>query len=119
FNHLNDWGFPDFDLLWANGVTAPIRVINVTQGQDSPTGNTYYQPDDLNPVVDLPGYGAQFAIWSGDGDYFANLTLSGYLTGTDVAVGGAVSLWTTTGAVAFNITSENDSFGIWAAQSPG
>jgi len=119
FNHLNDWGFPDFDLLWANGVTAPIRVINVTQGQDSPTGNTYYQPDDLNPVVDLPGYGAQFAIWSGDGDYFANLTLSGYLTGTDVAVGGAVSLWNTTGAVAFNITSENDSFGIWAAQSPG
>ncbi|MGP8073507.1 MAG: thermopsin family protease [Thermoplasmata archaeon] len=119
FNHMNDWGFPDFDLLWANGVSAPIRVINVTQGQDSPTGNTYYQPDDLNPVVDLPGYGAQFAIWSGDNDYFANLTVSGYVTGTGVAIGGAVSLWNTTGAVAYNITSLDDSFGIWAAQSPG
>ncbi len=120
FNHVNDYGFPEFDLLWANGVTTPLNITNISQGPDSPNGNTSYILDANAPVVNLPDWGDQIAVWSGSDDRFDDLTLRGGYSDLGLEIGGgAVSLWDVEDAFATHVTSLNDSFGIWAADSTG
>jgi hypothetical protein len=119
FNHLNDFGFPEFDLLWAYNVTAePLWVINVTQGPDNGTATNYYT-DVPGQVIDAPGLGGEIAVWNGSYDFFLNEPLFGYTYGAGVAVGGAIALWNVSFAYALNISSYDNSFGVWAANSPG
>jgi len=39
FEHVNDYGYPTFVVFMAQGVTNPIIVDDVYQGEDSPAGN--------------------------------------------------------------------------------
>ncbi len=119
FNHLNDWGYPEFSVFWANEAGWPIAVDNVTQGPNSPNGSTlYYQQFAGTGLVDMPFYSDQFMVWNGMGDTFANLSLFGVYSPIGIPLGGAVALWNTPLAAAESVTSYGASFGIWAASSP-
>ena len=125
FNHLNDWGFPEFDLFWSYSAGNELVVSNISQGVDSSGGlcspggvpATCYLWEPFG-YDDLPGYGAEIADWNGSGDVFENLLLEGWTAPIGVEVGGVVSLWNTSDAVAYNISSVDGSFGVWAASSP-
>jgi len=126
FNHLNDWGFPEFDLFWSYSAGNELVVSNISQGADSSGGlcspggapATCYLSEAPLGYENLPGYGAEIADWNGSSDVFENLLLEGWDTPIGVEVGGVVSLWNTSDAVAYNISSVDGSFGVWAANSP-
>jgi len=117
FNHLNDFGFPEFELLLAQGVTSPFAVDNVTQGPDNPHGLTLYVLDYRAPFFNAPGLGAELVDWSGSSDSFTDLKLVGYYTPSGITVGGVVSLWNSTNVTASDLQVVNDSGGVWAADS--
>ncbi|MGA9044574.1 MAG: thermopsin family protease [Thermoplasmata archaeon] len=112
FNLLNDLAFPLFNLFYATGVTSPLAVDNVVQGPnfDGYTLYNWYGTD-----YNLPHAGQEFVDYDGVNDTFTDLQLPGFFTNAEVVTGGAVSLWNTTNVVANDITSTNDSFGIWAS----
>ncbi len=116
FTHDNDFGYPEFALLWANGVTAPIVVDNVAQGPNSGSSTLY--TNDRGSASDLPGLGDEFAVWGGEDDSFSHLTLVGYRFGDGVETGGAVYLWDSPDGRSFSTTALNGSFGLWVAESP-
>ena len=117
FNHLNDFGFPEFELLLADGVGTPFAVDNVTQGPDNPHGFTWYVLDYRAPLFNAPGLGAEFFDWSGSSDSFTDLKLVGFFTPTAISVGGVVSLWNTSNVSARDLQALNGSGGVWAADS--
>ncbi len=117
FDHVNDYGFPEFDLLWAYGVAEPIEVSRVTQGPDSIFGTLYLGDTLSNPIFNAPGYGDGIAIWSGAHDVISNLSLWGYAAHGGLEVGGEAWLWNSPYSVAENVTSSNGSDGIFAVQS--
>ncbi|MGI0071217.1 MAG: thermopsin family protease [Thermoplasmata archaeon] len=105
FNHLNDFGFPTFVIFQAEGVSAALVVNNLSQGNDSPSGNFYYS--DLAPspgpvglldpgATRLPdsheNYSAQVQVMSSSALTVTNETLEGSSDlGSDQ--GGVVFLW--------------------------
>ncbi len=78
FNHVNDYDFPTFDLLWVYNLTATLVVSNITQGGDAPNGDTYYAPDYNGSGENLPDFGDEIAVWSSPSPVFENLLLPGY-----------------------------------------
>lgn len=119
FNHVNSFGYPEFGLLWSNGVASPSLVVdNVTQGPDFFGLTLYLAEYPCTCYVDLPGLGGEFQVWGGNADTFTNLTVYGYLPfGLPVPIGGAVALWNTPSVQVENLTSLNYSMGVWAASS--
>ncbi len=116
FNHVNDFGYTEFSLLWAYDFSSPrLYVSNVTQGPNL-GGATLYVGDAPGEVTDIPELGDSIEAWDVSGPRFANLTLSGVdLLGAEE--GGVVAVWDAPGAGAFQVNSTNDSFGFWAANS--
>ncbi len=116
FNHLNDFGYTEFSLLWANGFGSPrIYVSNVTQGPNV-DNETLYVGDAPGEVSSVPELGDTFEAWDVSAPQFANLTLPGVdLLGAEE--GGAVAVWDAPGAGAFQVNSTNGSLGFWAANS--
>ncbi len=129
FNRLNDWGYPEFDLVWAYDVFDPLNFTNVTQGPDT-TGRLCVDSSSVLPwtcylsqvpygYVDLPYYGSEIADWFGANATFTDLNLVGYENpARGIPVGGALSLWHVSNAFAEGISSTDSSFGVWASSSP-
>ncbi len=118
FNHVNDYYYPTFDLLWAYGLTTPLAVDNISQGGDAPNGDTYYAPDYNGSGENLPYFGDEIAVWSSPSPFFENLFLPGYLLPAGTDGGGAIALWNDSDAFGYNLTSVDDTFGLWASDSP-
>jgi len=129
FNHLNDWGFAEFDLFWADGVGYPLNVTNLSQGADTDSGLCYDSDLSLPQTcylsqvpygyLDLPYYGSQIADWQNSFATFSNLTLWGYfIDGLGLSTGGVVSLWDDYAPTVLGDLSVYDSYGVWAASSP-
>ncbi len=116
FNHLNDFGYTEFSLLWASGFGSPrIYVSNVTQGPNA-DGDTLYIGDSPGEVSNVPELGDTFEVWDVPAPRFANLSLYGVdLLGAEE--GGAVAVWDAPGATAFEVNSTNGSLGFWVANS--
>ncbi len=126
FNQLNDYGYPEFDLFWANGVSSyALSVDNVSQGPDvhlfpAPFTIYYTVYHEYGRQRTLPNLGDQFAVWGGVNDVFSNLSLVGIApTPNSTPLGGAVSLWHSAGVRVTDVTATNDTFGVWAASSDG
>ncbi len=118
FNHLNDFGFPDFGLFWALQVSSPLLINDLRQGGNAPYGQTEYVQDRADqPYVDAPGLGSGITVWEGSGLTFTNLSLNGFDSYIGVPVGGAVSLWDCSNVRASGLESSEDSFGLWAVRS--
>ncbi len=122
FNHLNDYAYPSFELVMAQGVTQGVVVCNITQGQDSPGGNFYILDGPafglLSPAPEitgsLPGYTSQINLFGGTGDLVSNETV-----GAVAAQGGAVVLWGETDPTVSDVVSETASQGVWVGDSVG
>ncbi len=121
FNHVNDFGFPEFGLLFAQNVASPTLVVsNVTQGPDAVVlgqNETIYYGDNTSKVLNAPGLGGAILAWGCPNASFSALELRGY-TFAGIPVGGAVALWESPQVVADDLTSVNGSYGLWAASSP-
>jgi hypothetical protein len=137
FNHINEYGFPSFELFTAQGVTQPIDVNNTYQGHDSATGNYYI----LNSVVSgttgifapapsvtssTPYYTSGIDIYDGVGDHVTNQSLfavAAYvpcLTTCEIGVQGSeMTLWEDTNAFVYNTTATDRSPGVWVGDSDG
>lgn len=113
FNLVNDFDYPIFNLVQSMGLTTPIVVSNVTQGPDVGTTTEYCSYLELT-CFDAPHASQQFVDYGGTNDQFSNLVLPcwGVLGG---CVGGAISLWDTTGVTVNNITATGGSNGVWAS----
>jgi thermopsin/copper-binding protein NosD len=115
FNLLNDWGYPVFNLFWSTGVTTKLVVNNVAQGPNFLGDTLYFYPYFGGSYDNYPNASQEFVDYGGVGDSFVNLYLPGFLTGIGVITGGAISLWGTSGVLVNNISSTDDSFGVWAS----
>ena len=116
---VNDWSFPVFNLVYSTGVTSKIAVNNVYQTPNFLGGTYYFWPYWGDHFYDLPNASQQFVDYGGVGDTFTNLDLVGLPTDFGFSLGGAISLWGTSGVVASDLTVTEGSFGVWASSSPG
>ncbi len=122
FNHVDDYGFPTFVLLMAQGVTQPIVVNNTYEGFDSPTG-AYYITDYPVPTEQgllapppantssLPGFTGSINIYDGINDRVTNQTLEGDVANENIV------LWQDQGFHAASLTSFLLSPGVWIGDS--
>jgi Thermopsin len=54
FEHVNDYGYPEFAVFMTQGVTNPVHVTSVYQGEDSPDGNFV--------IIDYSVYGFESGV---------------------------------------------------------
>jgi Thermopsin len=118
FNHLNDYGYPSFEVFMAQGVTVPITVSAVGQGPDAP-GGAFYLSDGASgpggllypkPAVlgPLDLYTSQINIYFGVG---ASVH-SEDLLGVD-GQGGEIVLWMDDSTFVSGIDSVGGSQGVF------
>jgi LPXTG-motif cell wall-anchored protein len=124
FNHFNDYTYPTFDLVNVQGVTQPVTIDNVTQGNDSATGTYYFYvyssvpgllsgPGEILPFS-LPNYTAAINIYGGSQDKVTNEVMTGIIiTFGFPAMGGSVFLWGDTGASVTNVVAQESSPGVY------
>jgi hypothetical protein len=124
FEHVNDYGFAEFEVLQAEGVSNPIFVNNTIQGSDSPAANHViydYVPGGSSGLL-TPGpvntSSSPFAtsginILDGRGDRISNQTSASFGYGLQV------NLWKDTGAQVWDIVSVDGAFGVWVGDSSG
>ena len=111
FDHLNEYGYPSFELVMSQGVSTAIHVNNIVQGEDSGLGNLYISDVSgtglISPaplvVGPRPNYTSQINIYGGVGDQVTRETLTG-----SGGQGGAVVLWKDQDARVADITSKSD-----------
>ncbi|MCI4333864.1 MAG: thermopsin, partial [Thermoplasmata archaeon] len=124
FEHVNDYGFAEFEVLQTQGVTNPIFVNNTIQGSDSPSGNRliYDYASSGSSGVLTPGpfntSSSPYAtsginIFDGLGDRVSNQTTAAF------GYGLAVNLWQDSGAKVWDIVSTDGSIGVWVGDSNG
>jgi hypothetical protein len=125
FNHVNDYGYPEFVLFMTQGVTNPVEVNDTFQGQDSAAGNFYiydFAPGGASTGIVTPGpittgslpyFTSGINIFGGHNDRITNQTVaaSGY--------GLQVNLWGDTDAWVSNVVSEYDGAGVFVGDSTG
>jgi hypothetical protein len=123
FEHVNDYGYAEFEVLMTQGVTTPYGVNTVYQGVDSSAGNfvfaDYSLPTEqgiLVPgpaIVEAPYWTSGINIFDGMNDLVQNqFTIEG---GYNVQL----VLWHDTGVAVENVTSEFESSGVWVGDSVG
>jgi len=142
FDHLNDWGFVSWNLFQATGVTAPINVTGMTQGNsDYPAmGDNEYFLDGppihsastllgIAPALtnSLPGYGQLVAFYSDPQVQVYNQESPGYFGGSSLdpsgyynlnPAGGGVVLWNTPDVSVNDAVATDGSYGVYVAGSP-
>ncbi len=118
FNHLNDYDYPSFELVLAEGVSQALTIRNVQQGEDSPAGNFYIAdgpafglltpaPEVLGPA---PNYTSQIQLFDGTGGRVIDQTTWGE---------GEVVLWREADASVANLVSEDGSGGVFVGDCDG
>ncbi len=121
FEHVNDYGYPDFIIFLASGVTNPIVVNDTYQGADSAAGNfviiDYAVPGStgiLSPPPytfgPAPYYTSGIAIYGGTGDEVTDQILAsdGY--------GLQLTLWDDTNVTVEDIASEFGGLGVFVGE---
>ena len=121
FEHVNDYGYPEFVVFMAQDVSNPIRLNAVYQGQDSPAGNFAFTDYAIPPATGLlapppftfeaPYYTSGINIFGGAHDQISNQILAedGYNLQVD--------LWGDLDASVWNITSTYGSPGVFVGES--
>jgi hypothetical protein len=122
FEHVNDYGYPDFVVFMAQGVTNPIHVSAVYQGEDSPAGNFVFTDYSVigfesgvlapAPYTFLaPDYTSGINIYGGSHDQISDQTVAedGYNL--------QVFLWGDRDAQVWNIESTYGSQGVFVGDS--
>ncbi|HYA71195.1 MAG TPA: thermopsin family protease [Thermoplasmata archaeon] len=128
FNHFNDYTYPMFDLVNSQGVTQPVTIDNVTQGNDSAHGTFYFYvysatsgllagPGEVLPF-DLSNYTAAINIFGGTGDTVTNEVMTGITFGGPYPLmGGSLFLWDDTNAVVTNSIAQYESPGVYVGHT--
>lgn len=131
FNHLNDYLYPTFELVMAQGVTQPIVVQNLLQGPDAPhLGYDYVWDGSTVPNASFPslpsilsgftGFTSQINLYGGTSDVVENQSLVGTALYTGlIEQGGEIVLWGDTDAVVAHVTSTDGSQGVFVGDSTG
>lgn len=122
FEHVNDYGYPDFVVFMAQGVTSSIHVNDVFQGEDSRAGNfvfTDYPYPDFETGLLAPApytflafdYTSGINIYGGGHDQVSNQVVAedGYNL--------QIVLWGDHDAKVWDITSTYGSQGVWVGDS--
>ncbi len=128
FTHINDYYYPSFTILQAEGLTTtPIYVNNTVQGNND-VGLTVYERDRATAACGLTGgwdyppgcyysftnYSEQINIFDSAHARVTNETLYGDLAyGTPGVNGGTVLFFQDTDAYASNITATDASYGVF------
>jgi hypothetical protein len=124
FEHVNDYGYPEFVVFMAQGVTHPIHVSAVFQGEDSPAGNfafTDYSVIGFEAGLLAPApytflaafYTSGINIYGGTNDQVSDQIVAedGYNL--------QVFLWGDHDAMVWNIESTYGSQGVFVGESTG
>jgi len=124
FEHVNDYGYPEFTVFMAQDVSNPIHVTAVFQGQDSPAGNfvfTDYPVVGFESGVLAPApytflaayYTSGINIYGGSHDQISDQIVAedGYNL--------QVFLWGDQDAMVWNIESTYGSQGVFVGKSTG
>ncbi len=122
FEHVDDYGYPEFEVFMAQGVTNPIYVSNVYQGTDSGAGNfvftDYSVPTEQGLLVPgpfvvspAPYFTSQINIYDGVHDAIGDQT-----TAAD-GYGLGIVLWQDRSVTVSDITSVLYSSGVWVGDS--
>ncbi len=134
FTHLNDFGYPSFVILQAEGLKSTAVHVNDTIEGDNfdgalyfiyDTGSSGWQFEQPAPYGFQDGYTEQFNIWGSASPQVTNETLigrgafSGAFQDGPGAIGGGVFLYGDSGAVAYNLSSEAGSWGLANVASHG
>jgi hypothetical protein len=122
FEHVNDYGYPEFAVFMAQDVTNPIHVSAVFQGEDSPTGNFVFtdypavgfESGLLVPAPDTflaPYYTSGINIYGGTHDQVSDQIVAedGYNL--------QVFLWGDRDAMVWNIEATDGSQGVFVGES--
>ncbi len=124
FEHVNDYGFPEFSVFMSQGVTNPIEVNAVFQGTDSPSGNFViidypiigFESGLLAPApftFEAFYYTSGVEIFGGIDDQVANQIVAG--DGYNLQI----LLWGDRDAQVWNVTSTYGSMGVFVGDSFG
>lgn len=124
FDHLNDYGYPSFDVFWAQGVGNPVYVNNTYEGTDSVVSRNSYIFDAGSPsgiLTPAPAlflnkgyYTSGINIYNGVGDHVTNQELfpvSG--------MGSRIILWEDSNALVNATLSLDGGMGVWVGNSHG
>ena len=111
FDHVNDWGYVDFNLFQATGVTDPLEVNDIYQGTNN-VSQTYTSSDGFNMYISdvplpgstpcllcggggsssypqntwsLPNYGSEIAFYADGPVTVTNETAYGYFAGQSLS----------------------------------
>ncbi len=123
FDHLNDYGYPTFVLVMAQGVSKPIEVDDSYEGVDRAKGDyfilDYSDPEEtglLAPApatLELPYWTSGIDLFDGTGDIVTHQETAAEDYGLQIV------LWQDTDARVSAITSELESPGVWVGDSIG
>jgi Thermopsin/Periplasmic copper-binding protein (NosD) len=139
FNHLNDWGYPSFNLVQVSDVDG-VELANVTQGPDSGSQTIYtydipahgVTPTLLNTsgvqTNSIPGYGGVIAFYDSPNAEVWNESFLGYNSSTVLTPppsnyapldlgGGALMMWYSDDLTVWNISAAGGSYGVYLADS--
>jgi hypothetical protein len=124
FEHVNDYGYPDFEVFMAQGVTNSIHVSGVIQGQDSPAGNFV--------IIDYPVVGFESGLLAPAPytflafDYTSGINIFGgahdQISDQIAAEDGynlQVFLWGDRDAMVWDIEATDGSPGVFVGESTG
>lgn len=144
FDHLNDWGYPSFNMFQATGVTDPIVIEDDYQGDSDylgATGNYYFFDGPVRGTVttligvapalsfSIPEYSQLIALYSDPLVTVTDQQVYGYFAGSILSsgaspfysanpAGGAVVLWNDPNANVTDFDGWDGSLGIYVADSP-
>ena len=122
FNHLNDYGFPTFEIFSAQNLTNTIQVNNLFQGPDSTTATFYYWDAPENGATGLL-FPKQWLVLTSFQNYSEGIVLIGLshpgvtyenLTANDYfrsPQGGQIFLWDDSGATVNHTTVYPSAYG--------
>ncbi len=122
FEHVNDYGYPEFEVFMAQDVSNPIDVNGVFQGEDSPTGNFAFtdysligfESGLLAPApytFSAPYFTSGINVFGGGDDQISNQVVAGDGYGLQVL------LWGDHDAQVWNITATDGSGGVFVGKS--
>jgi hypothetical protein len=128
FNHLNDYGYPDFEVFQAQDVGNSIHISDLYEGQDSKNGN-YYVWDyggaptgTLTPIPELYAGGTSILGYTSAIDIFngvADQVEDQILEETSYGQGWQLVLWEDTNAYVDDILSLENNQGVFVGNSQG